>query len=142
MFCLLHSCSTANILTSGTRKFFTDDRLAGEEIPVDTEDSNVNAINSQQVINITEAAIIHYFEPPYNVHYKDVFPNPAQKTYKYSHSLNIYSVGIELDTYGVANCHIFSQKVEPKWLHMKTFVFHSEQERKELFELLHSGTEV
>jgi|GEM_PF-3100290 len=35
----------------------------------------------QQIINITEAALINYFKPPYNVNFVENFPNVRHKGY-------------------------------------------------------------
>jgi hypothetical protein len=128
------------IMTDGRKKFLEEDISPFKEILSDKPNSP--GIDRQQIINITEAALIRYFEPPYNRAYKDTFHNPAEKTYAACYGLNIYSIGIELDTYGIANCHIYAQKIEPKWLHMKTFLFHSPEERKAIFDLLPLESEI
>jgi hypothetical protein len=130
------------IMTDGRKKIDKGNGSVLQDTPLYMHPVvNAAEVNGQQMINITEAALIRYFEPPYNSEFKDIVENPAEKTYPECHNLNIYSIGIELDTYGIANCHIYSQKIEPKWLHMKTYLFHSSEERKEIFELLPSTIE-
>lgn len=92
-------------------------------------------INEQQKINFTEAALIRYFEPPYNIEYKNTFPNPAHKTYSECYELDINMVAIELDTMEKANVNIFSQSVEPNIFHIKTFMLHSSEERRSMLEI-------
>ena len=50
-----------------------------------------------QVINITEAALIHHFKPAYNVKLVDSFPNPLLKGYRQYFDLDYNSLMIELD---------------------------------------------
>lgn len=93
-----------------------------------------DGLNEQQVINFTEAALIRYFAPPYNIEYKETFPNPAHKTYKQCYDLDINSVCIEVGTETIY-CRLFSSKVEKDWRHIKAFALHSREERKSMFEL-------
>ncbi len=131
------------IMTDGRKKYDANHQLEAHHKSLHTRRAlNTSDIPYQQLINITEAALIRYFEPPYNAEFKNIFPNPAQDTYSGCYDLNIYSIGIELDTYGIANCHIYSQKIEPKWLHMKTFLFHSSDERKSIFDISTSNVGV
>lgn len=92
----------------------------------------VDGLNEQQVINFTEAALIRYFQPPYNIFYKDTFPNPAHKTYPQCYDLDINSICLELDTEGI-NCKLFSEVVDSCWLHMPKFFLHSRKERRDMF---------
>lgn len=50
-----------------------------------------------QVINITEAALINYFKPEYNVNFVDNFPDDNHKGYKQYFDLDYDSVCIEID---------------------------------------------
>jgi hypothetical protein len=92
-------------------------------------------INEQQKINFTEAALIKYFQPPYNKIYKDIFPNPAHTTYSECYDLNINSVCIELNTVERVNCYFYSSEVPKRPNHMKDFLLHSKSDRKSMFEL-------
>lgn len=96
---------------------------------------NHEGINEQQKINFTEAALIKYFQPLYNKEYKDTFPNPAHSSYSECYELDINSVCFELDTSDKVFCRFFSPTIEPKPLHMHTFLLHSPEERKALFEI-------
>lgn len=93
-----------------------------------------NGLNEQQTINFTEAALIRYFEPPYNKEYKNTFPNPAHKTYSECYDLDINSVCIELVTDESINVRFFSKSVKPSWCHMKDFLLHSPQDRRSMFD--------
>ena len=90
--------------------------------------------SEQQKINFTEAALIRYFEPKYNKEYKDTFPNPAHKTYQECYELDINSILVELGTYDILKCRLFSDKVPSKNRHFAQFNLHSSKERKGMFE--------
>lgn len=50
-----------------------------------------------QVINITEAAMINYFKPEYNVNFVENFPNENHKGYKQYFDLDYNSLTVEID---------------------------------------------
>lgn len=56
-----------------------------------------NLPKDDQVINITEAALINYFKPTYNVTYVENFPNKNHKGYKQYFDLDYNSLVVELD---------------------------------------------
>ncbi len=91
-------------------------------------------ISEQQQINFTEAALIRYFQPPYNTIYKDSFPNPAHSTYSecYEIDLNMVSVEVHTNSLGVA---LWSGNVGPNYFHLCSFPLHSKQDRVYMFEL-------
>lgn len=92
-----------------------------------------DGLKEQQVINFTEAALIRYFQPPYNIEYKDTFPNPAHSTYSECYRLDINSISIELNTESI-KCRLFSSAILPTIHHIKTFPLHSEDDRKGMFD--------
>jgi hypothetical protein len=96
---------------------------------------NWEGINEQQKINFTEAALIRYFEPPYNKVYKDSFPNPAHVTYTECYDLDVNAVCIELQTFEKANFCLYSEKARAAPWHMQNFPLHSPQDRKSMFEI-------
>ena len=48
-------------------------------------------------INITEAALINYFKPEYNVNFIDNFPDENHKGYKKYYDLDYNALSVELD---------------------------------------------
>lgn len=115
-------------------------KVSEEEMKQDTEHLKkvtntvlFDGLKEQQVINFTEAALIRYFQPPYNIEYKDTFPNPAHSTYSECYELDINSVCIELNTENI-NCRLYSSSVPAHWWHMKDFFLHSKTERKSMFD--------
>ncbi len=89
-------------------------------------------ISLQQEVNLTEAMLIRYFDPPYNTMFRDSFPNPAHLSYSECYELDFHSVGIELDTEAV-NCQLWSEKQGATWLHIPTFSLHLEEDRADMF---------
>ena len=93
----------------------------------------IEGLNEQQVINFTEAALIRYFQPSYNIEYKNSFPNPAHSTYAECYELDINSVVIEVNTENI-NCRLYSANISASFLHMKDFFLHSNLDRKNMFD--------
>lgn len=56
-----------------------------------------NLPKEQQIINITEAALINYFKPPYNLMFVENFPCPKHKSYKQYYELDYNDLTVELD---------------------------------------------
>ncbi|NWJ53052.1 MAG: hypothetical protein HXX14_19540 [Bacteroidetes bacterium] len=92
-----------------------------------------DGLKEQQVINFTEAALIRYFQPPYNIEYKDTFPNPAHTSYSECYDLDINSICIELNTENI-NCRLFTETIKTNWNHMHDFFLHSHEDRKSMFD--------
>lgn len=64
----------------------------------------------EQVINITEAALIHYFKPKYNLNYVENFPNKNHKGYRQYFDLDYNTLTVELDL----------EFDEPMWIQLFT----------------------
>ena len=90
-------------------------------------------ISEQQQINFTEAALIRYFLPPYNKTYKDSFPNPAHSTYSECYDIDLNMVCVEVQTEDLG-LRLWSQSVDPKWVHFCLFPLHSREDREYMFE--------
>ena len=56
-----------------------------------------NLPKEYQIINITEAAIINYFKPKYNVNFIDNFPSIKHKGYRQYYDLDYNNIIVELD---------------------------------------------
>jgi hypothetical protein len=91
-------------------------------------------ITEQQKINFTEAALIRYFQPEYNILFKDTFPNPAHKTYAECYDIDLNLVSVELQT-ETLKCRFWSPKITPAWVHFATFPLHSPEERRSMFDV-------
>jgi hypothetical protein len=133
----LTSFEQINIMMMDGRTKFSDQELEEDKkrfIEVYNKLS-YEGINEQQRINFTEAALIKYFQPLYNIEYKNSFPNPAHKTYAECYELNINSVAIELDTEESINCYFYSEKAKDKYVHIEKFFLHSPEERRNMFDI-------
>jgi hypothetical protein len=132
----LASFEQINLMMFDGRTKFTDEEKDNDRSRfINIYDKlNYEGINEQQKINFTEAALIKYFQPPYNKIYKDSFPNPAHKTYSECYDLDINSICIELQTSDIVNCMFFSEFVNKTPIHMKDFQLHSTEERRSMFD--------
>lgn len=92
-------------------------------------------VSEQQKINFTEAALIRYFDAPYNKTYRDSFPSPAHGTYAACYDTDYNAVGVEVVTEEL-HCRLFSEKVAPAWWHTPHFPLHSREDRKSMFEIV------
>jgi hypothetical protein len=91
-------------------------------------------VSLQQEVNLTEAMLIRYFDPPYNKTFRDTFPNPAHLSYSECYDLDFHSVGVELDT-SELRCNLWSAARHASWLHLATFPLHSDEDRDSMFSL-------
>lgn len=92
-------------------------------------------ITEQQFINFTEAALIKYFQPAYNVIYKDSFPNPAHKTYTECFDLDVNSINVEIGSRDAVDIMLYSDFQPPKPIHFATFLMHDKNDRVSMFDL-------
>ena len=134
----LASFQQINVMMMDGRTKFTEEELKNDKSRMMHVNNKLNweGINEQQKINFTEAALIKYFQPPYNVIYKDTFPNPAHKTYSECYELDINSIGIEMHTSEMINCSMYSESVKKSHYHYHNFLLHSPDERRSMFEIL------
>lgn len=97
-------------------------------------DSITNAtVSEQQIINFTEAALIRYFQPPYNYEYKNSFPSPAHITYLQCYDLDLNAVGFQFDTSKLL-CRLWSHAAKPRCDHSASFLLNSAADRKDMFD--------
>ncbi|WP_291131796.1 hypothetical protein, partial [Flavobacterium sp. UBA7682] len=97
-------------------------------------DNNGHLISEKQKINFTEAALIKYFEPKYNIEFKDNFPSTKHKSYSECYNLDIKALSIELDTSEMIR-KIYTEKTGRKIHHQKMFEFNSDNDRISLLEI-------
>jgi hypothetical protein len=106
-----------------------------EEDDIHLEKVLTTGITEQQQINFTEAALIRYFQPEYNILFKDSFPNPAHKTYSECYDLDINALFVEIETHDIF-CKLWSAKVPAAWVHKPGYLLNSRKERKVLLDFL------
>lgn len=93
-----------------------------------------NPMTEQQQINFAEAGLIKYFQPEFNIIFKDSFPNFAHKTYSQCYDLDLNMLLVELPTENM-KCRFYSKSVPPNWSHIMDFPLHSKEERKSMFDI-------
>lgn len=92
------------------------------------------SISEKQKINLTEAALIRYFQPKYNIEFKDSFPTSKHASYPECYNLDIKALTVEIDTSeNIRN--IFTEKTGRKQRHIKMFEFNSDADRISLIEI-------
>ncbi len=83
-----------------------------------------------QRIKLTEAALINYFRPRYNIEYKENFPNIKHSSYDECYKLDINAVSIEINT----ELHFFSKRIRTKNTHFKRYFLSTDEERRKVFD--------
>lgn len=74
-------------------------------------------LSEYQQICLTEAGLIRYFQPKYNVIYKDNFPSDKHKILASCYNLDFSGLVVEINTEELRFC-LFSDKVSPKEHHI------------------------
>lgn len=85
-------------------------------------------ITDRQKINFTEAALIKYFQPKYNIEFKDSFPSAKHKSYSECYKLDVRALTIELDTSDMIR-KIYTDTTGRKERHLKMCEFNSDKDR-------------
>lgn len=91
---LLEMTPLLNMSFDGLSKKYT---TSNKEDWEHTEQVLSNLPEDQQVINITEAALINYFKPLYNVNFVENFPDPKHKGYQQYFNLDYNCLTVEID---------------------------------------------
>lgn len=87
-------------------------------------------ISHEQRTKVAEAALIRYFEPMYNVKYKNTFPKKSHTDYDECYKLDLNSITIEIDGFYT----LFSEKISPSTRHTKSFRLVTDNDRRDLFD--------
>jgi hypothetical protein len=91
-------------------------------------------------INLAEAALIRYFRPAFNYQMKDKFPHRDHKTYREAYEWDVNSLIIEIDTEDLGFL-LKSPAVPASWHHTAVFPFHSDEQRRQLFNWMNDWRE-
>ncbi len=83
-------------------------------------------------ISLAEAALIRYFEPEYNKHYKREFPHKRHKMLTKLYEFDFAGLCVEASIED-HRTKLFSEKVSPKDHHIANFDLHNPDERKSFF---------
>jgi hypothetical protein len=93
-----------------------------------------NELSEKEMINFTEAALIKYFQPEYNIIYKGSFPNPAHSSYKECYDLDVNSVIFELET-DTIKTKLYTEKIKPVFRNYVSYKLDNKTKRKSLFQM-------
>lgn len=102
----------------------------------------INLPEYQQVINITEAALINYFKPFYNTCFVDNFPNSNHKGYQQYFALDYNCLTVELDLefeYPSPQIHLHSNtnRINSSWDFIEYNLF-NDPDRKNMYEIFNN----
>lgn len=108
-------------------------------VPSDGDDSqeaidrHVDAMLAQfeesSVVALAEAALIRYFAPEYNTHYKTTFPQKSHKSYAEVSVLDYNSLGFTLETEELVNVAVGSDSVAAATFHTGSFAMEKPDRR-------------
>ncbi|KAB7664165.1 SEC-C domain-containing protein [Bacillus sp. B1-b2] len=87
-----------------------------------------------QIINISEAALINYFKPEYNEKFKNNFPDITHKGYTFYYDYDYNAVTVELDP-SCINIDIFSKSKDYSQFRPIKYHLNSEEERRSIFDI-------
>ncbi|MGW5891891.1 hypothetical protein [Priestia megaterium] len=96
--------------------------------------SNPPTDRMNQIINITEAALINYFKPEYNEKFKDNFPDVEHKGYKQYYDLDYNAIAVELDPDAIGLKFFSKEKDYPLFESIK-YTLHPENIRRSMFDI-------
>jgi hypothetical protein len=94
----------------------------------------LNGQRYDQVINITEAALIHYFKPEYNEKFKNNFPLMTHNGYKHYYDLDYNALLVELDQETI-NGSLYSNYREYDLYPKIEYTLHPENIRRSMFDI-------
>jgi hypothetical protein len=96
--------------------------------------SNPPLILNNQIINITEAALINYFKPEYNEKFKNNFPDVEHKGYRQYYDLDYNAICVELDPDAIG-LSLFSKVQRYRPFNSIKYTLHTENIRKSMFDI-------
>jgi hypothetical protein len=91
-------------------------------------------VSESHEINITEAALIRYFQPRYNSTFKYNFPSKGHLTYSQCYQLGLDYVGVELNTSNM-NMNLWSDVVRAGHEHTILFSLKTEMDVMDMFRI-------
>lgn len=92
---------------------------------------NQLAISVEQQINLAEASLIKYFQPKYNIVYKETFPDQKHSNYDECYTLDLSAVSLEV----ITDFYFFSENITSSNVHSFQFQLNTDEERRTLFDL-------
>lgn len=106
-------------------------KIGIDESIVNYEKSQATPFPLDQQITVTEATLIKYFSPPYNVEYKTTFPASSHSSYEYCYRLDFNSACFELES-KCLRAKLYSDSVKANFVHFANYFLHDEAERRDV----------
>ncbi|MGO2566472.1 MAG: YecA family protein [Brochothrix thermosphacta] len=88
----------------------------------------------KQIINVTEAALINYFKPRYNVNFVNNFPSSSHKGYTFYYDYDYNAIKVELDP-SCVNIKIHSEHVNYNQFEPVEYLLNTKEQRKSMFDI-------
>lgn len=97
-----------------------------------------NPLKYNQIINITEAAMINYFKPPYNIKFINNFPDEGHKGYSQYYDLDynslVVEIDLEFDTQGYVQLFTDTNRINSSFDYIEYDLF-NDPNRKNMFDI-------
>lgn len=97
-------------------------------------DAHSNYIPKAKQISLAEASLIRYFQPRYNIIFRNNFPATKQKLLEECYELDFSMLSVEIDTEDLKS-NLFSDQQGPGCHHIVTFDLHDPKIRRRFFAL-------
>ena len=120
------------------------DGLTGKCIATNQEENDhlndviSNLLKYNQIINITEAAMINYFKPSYNKDFVDNFPDTGHKGYSQYYDLDynslVVEIDLEFDTAGLVQLFTATNRMNSSFDYIQYELF-NDPNRKSMFDI-------
>lgn len=125
---------TPRLITSidGRKDFLVTDKEDKQHF--DKVISSPPVFVDNQIINISEAALINYFKPKYNSDFKNNFPDVKHKGYTSYYDYDYNAITVELDP-SCINIEIYSDHTGYNQFSPVEYLLNSEEKRKSMFVL-------
>lgn len=123
-----------------TRKYTATDKEERDHF----NDVMDNPLKYKQIINITEAAMINYFKPSYNINFVDNFPDIGHKGYSQYYDLDynslVVEIDLEFDTAGSVQLFSDTNRIDSSFDYIKYELF-KDPNRKSMFDIFENNNE-
>ncbi|MCL9671405.1 hypothetical protein [Citrobacter sp. MNAZ 1397] len=106
--------------------------INGDEDDIRLKSVFKNPLSQEEIICLSEAGLIRYFQPEYNKIYKDSFPTADQKILAGCFDLDFSGLSVEVELYD-SGLNLFSKSVPAQHHHIATFNLTDESERLGFF---------
>lgn len=132
---LMETSTNINMSFDGISNKYT---LPEEDSDQHLMDVLTNLPEEQQIVNISEAALIHYFKPEYNRNFIENFPNENHKGYKQYFDLDynsfIFELDLEFDNTPIVQLYTKTNRINSCYDHIFYKLF-NDPNRKSMYDI-------